>query len=413
MKNLLFVDDEPRVLQGLQRQLRVMREEWQMDFVESGPKALEFLATSPVDVLVTDMMVPGMDGAQLLTEVMKRHPDTVRLVLSGHADREAVLRLVGPVHQYLSKPCNAEELRTAIARALAMRDLLASEPLKQLASRIDSLPSLPSSHAQLTAELRKPEPSVERVADIISRDIGMTTKILQLVNSAFFGLSQPASNVVEAVMYLGLATIRALVLSTQVFSQFDQETIKAFSIDGIAQHCWMTGVIARRIAEFEQRDPKISDQCFLAGLLHDLGYLILAAGLPEPRPHALKAARESNRPVWEVEQTELSASHAEVGAYLLGLWGLLTPVVEAVALHHRPGAATCQGLSPAIAVHVADVFAHSLAPTLPEQVGVEIDVPYLATLGLDGRLEEWRERCILDQATCGRSEEHTSELQSL
>ena len=103
MKNLLFVDDEPRVLQGLQRQLRVMREEWQMDFVESGPKALEFLATSPVDVLVTDMMVPGMDGAQLLTEVMKRHPDTVRLVLSGHADREAVLRLVGPVHQYLDR----------------------------------------------------------------------------------------------------------------------------------------------------------------------------------------------------------------------------------------------------------------------------------------------------------------------
>jgi HD-like signal output (HDOD) protein len=163
----------------------------------------------------------------------------------------------------------------------------------------------------------------------------------------------------------------------------------------------MTGVIARRIAEIEQRDPKISDQCFLAGLLHDLGYLILAAGLPEQYTHVLQAARESNHPVWEVEQTELSASHAEVGAYLLGLWGLLTPVVEAVALHHRPAAATCQGFSPVIAVHVADVFAHSLAATLPEQVGVEIDVPYLATLGLDGRLEEWRERCILDQATCG------------
>src|ERR1035441_7170018 len=245
MKNLLFVDDEPRVLLGLQRQLRVMREEWQMDFVESGPKALEFFATSPVDVLVTDMMMPGMDGAQLLTEVMNRYPNTVRLVLSGHADREAVLRLVGPAHQYLSKPCNADELRTAITRALAIRDLLASQQLKQLASRIDSLPSLPASHAELTQELRKPEPSVERVADIISKDIGMTTKILQLVNSSFFGLSQPASNVLEAVMYLGLATIRALVLSTQVFSQFDQETIRVFSIDGISKHCWMTGVPPR------------------------------------------------------------------------------------------------------------------------------------------------------------------------
>src|ERR1039457_5287307 len=100
MKNLLFVDDEPRVLQGLQRQLRVMREEWQMDFVESGLKAIEFLARTPVDVLVTDMIMPGMDGAQLLTAVMKRYPNTVRLVLSGHADREAVLRLVGAAHQY-------------------------------------------------------------------------------------------------------------------------------------------------------------------------------------------------------------------------------------------------------------------------------------------------------------------------
>src|ERR1017187_10087736 len=154
MRNILFVDDEPRVLQGLQRKLRVMREEWQMDFVESGPKALEFLATSPVDVLVTDMMRPGMDGAQLLTEVMKRHPDTIRIVLSGHADREAILRLLGPGDQYLSKPCDAEELRNAITRAFALRDLLSNQRLKQLATRIKSLPTMPALYAQLTEELR-------------------------------------------------------------------------------------------------------------------------------------------------------------------------------------------------------------------------------------------------------------------
>ena len=397
MRNLLFVDDEPRVLQGLQRQLRVMRDEWRMDFVESGPKALEFMSACSVDVLVTDMMMPGMDGAQLLTEVTKRYPHTVRLVLSGHAEREAVLRLVGPAHQYLSKPCNAEELRGAIARALAMRQLLASEQLKHLASRVNCLPSLPKSYEQLTGELRKPEPSVERVADIISRDMGMATKILQLVNSSFFGLPQPASNVAEAVMYLGLATIRALVLSTQVFSQFNQKTIKAFSIDGIAQHCWMTGVLARRIAELERHDPKLSDQCFLAGLLHDLGYLILAAGLPEPYTEVLQGARDSNRPLWEVEQARLNASHAEIGAYLLGLWGLPNPVVEAVAVHHRPCAATSQGFSPVIAVHVADALAHALVPTPPEQVGIEIDMACLASFGLQGRLATWKEACIQDQ----------------
>jgi HD-like signal output (HDOD) protein/CheY-like chemotaxis protein len=398
MKTLLFVDDEPRVLQGLQRQLHIMRAEWQMNFVESGPKALEFLATTPVDALISDMMMPGMDGAQLLTEVMHHYPNTVRLVFSGHANRDSVLRLVGVAHQYLSKPCNAEDLRGSIARALAMRDLPASERLKQLASRIKCLPSLPASHAQLTEELLKPDSSIERVAEIISKDIGMTSKILQLVNSAFFGLPQPASNVMEAVMHIGLATVQTLVLFTQVFSRFDRVTITEFSIDGITKHCWMTGVMARRIAQAEQRDRKLSDQCFLAGLLHDFGYLILATGLPKQYPRVLKTARNFNLPVWEIEQAELSASHAEIGAYLLGLWGLPAPVIEAVALHHRPSAATVHGFSPLIAVHVADAIANSLVPALPEQTGVEIDRSYLATLGLAERLEVWKECCIHDQA---------------
>ena len=137
MKTLLFVDDEPRVLQGLQRQLRPMRHEWDMNFVESGRQALEFMAAQPVDIIISDMMMPGMDGSQLLSEVLKRHPQTVRIVLSGHAEREAVLRLVGPAHQYLSKPCDADELRKAIVRAFSLRDLLGNEQLKRLTTRIE------------------------------------------------------------------------------------------------------------------------------------------------------------------------------------------------------------------------------------------------------------------------------------
>jgi HD-like signal output (HDOD) protein len=112
----------------------------------------------------------------------------------------------------------------------------------------------------------------------------------------------------------------------------------------------------------------------------------------------LQVARNFNLPVWEIEQAELSASHAEIGAYLLGLWGLPAPVIEAVALHHRPSAATVHGFSPLIAVHVADAIANSLVPALPEQTGVEIDRSYLATLGLAERLEAWKERCIHDEA---------------
>ncbi len=397
MKTLLFVDDEPRVLQGLQRQLHGMRTEWSMNFVENGNKALMFMAGTPVDVVVTDMMMPGMDGAQLLSEVMRRHPNTIRIVLSGQADRESVLRLVGPAHQYLSKPSDAEELRNAISRAFALRDLLGNEQLKQLANRTRSLPTLPALHAQLAEELRKEEPSMENVSDIISKDIAMTTKILQLVNSAFFGLSQQVTSPSEAVIYLGLSTIRALVLSLQVFSQFEQKSIQGFSIDALAQHCWMTGVVARRIAEIEHSDPKLDDQCFLAGLLHDVGQLILATGLPDQYARTLERARTEGQSLWEVEKLEFGATHAEVGAYLLALWGLPNPVIEAVALHHRPADATVGKFSPVIAVHVANVFVHDQTGTHPEWPGNQMDLACLTKLGLDGKVEMWRSRCFEDR----------------
>ena len=396
MKTLLFVDDEPRLLQGLERQLRGMRGEWQLLFAESGPQALQLMAASRVDVIVTDMMMPGMDGAELLGQVMKRHPYAVRLVLSGHADQEAVLRLVGPAHQYLSKPCNAEELRAAITRTLSIEELLSSQPLRELVCRIPCLPSLPSLHNEITAELRKEDASVERVSEIISRDIAMTSKILQLVNSAFFGLPQPASGIKDAVLYLGTATVRALVLTLQVFSQFDGRATREFSIDELSNHCWMTGVFARRIAQAFHCGKKMDDQCFLAGLLHDLGHLILATGLPDQYRQVLRQARAEQRNIPEVEQENFGATHAEVGAHLLGLWGLPAPVIEAVAFHHQPAMCASQGFSPVIAVHLADAFACTPGPAHPEPFRDQIDLRHLTARGLASTVEAWRELCLAE-----------------
>lgn len=220
MKTLVFVDDEMRILQGLQRQLRSMRNEWNMNFFESGRQALDYLGQHPVDVIVTDMMMPGMDGAQLLTEVSRLHPQTVRIVLSGHAEHEATLRLVGPAHQYLTKPCAADDLRAAIGRAFALRELLGSEQLKRLTAQIKALPTLPATQGELTRALQADMPALDHIGEIVARDIGMTAKILQLVNSAFFGLPRQITNPGEAVAYLGLNTVRALAFSTEMFSRF-------------------------------------------------------------------------------------------------------------------------------------------------------------------------------------------------
>ena len=203
---------------------------------------------------------------------------------------------------------------------------------------------------------------MECVGEIISRDIARTAKILQLVNSAFFGVAQPINNPVEAAIYLGLNTIHSLVLSAEFFSQYDQKNCRAFLLETLAQHSWLTGGLARRVAQEERQDIKIIEQCFLAGLLHDVGQLILASGLPEEYAGVLAKSRDQNLPVGEVEQEFFGATHAEVGAYLLALWGLSNPITEAVALHHQPARCATPEFSPAVAVHAANVFAHEISP---------------------------------------------------
>ena len=355
--------------------------------------ALAFMAAHPADIIVTDMMMPGMDGSQLLGEVLKRHPQTVRIILSGQAGSEAILRLVGPAHQYLSKPCNPDELRKAITRALALRDLLGNERLKELTTRIKNLPSLPALQNKLAEELEKNSPSVECVGEIISHDIAMTAKILQLVNSAFFGLAQPINNPLEAAIYLGLNTIHSLVLSSGIFSQYDQKTCQAFSLEALAQHSWLTGVLARRVAQVERQEVKLAEQCFLAGLLHDVGQLILASGLRGEYADVIAKSRQRGLPVWQVEQDYFGATHADVGAFLLALWGLSNPITEAVALHHQPSRCAAPEFSPAIAVHVADVFAHEFSRPNTAVPPPRLDLAHLASIGLAGRVEAWQACC--------------------
>jgi len=390
MKTLLFVDDEPGLLKGLQRQLRPLRKEWDMNFVGSGQEALDFLTRQPVDIIVSDMRMPVMDGTQLLGEVRKRHPQTICIILSGQSGSEGIIRFVGPAHQYMSKPCNSDELRNAIIRALGLRDVLGNERLKQLATRIENLPTLPALQNRLTQELQKESPSLECVGEIISHDIALTAKILQLVNSAFFCRDQPINNPVEAAVYLGLNTIQSVVLSAEIFSQYDSNICKTFSLDALTRHSWLTGVLARNVAQLERQDVKVVEQCFLAGLLHDVGQLILAAGLPEEYAAVIAQARAKSLPLWQAEQEFFGATHAEVGAYLLALWGLSNPITEAVAMHHQPARCTTPEFSPAVAVHAADVFAHEVAEASTEITTTELDTAHLTKLGLGGQIDAWR-----------------------
>ncbi len=395
-RRILFVDDETKVLQGLQRMLRPMRHEWEMSFAESGPAALQTLAEKPLDVVVSDMRMPGMDGVQLLTEVMQRYPQIVRIVLSGQSDRETILRSVGPTHQYLSKPCDAELLKATVARACALQDLLSDETLKGLVSQMESLPSLPSLYLELMRELESSETSIKKVGEIISKDMGMTSKMLQLVNSAFFGLRQQVSNPAQAVSFLGLDTIKALVPSFHVFSQFDQARSSNPFLNGLWDHSMAVGTYAKQIAQAENQEEKVTANAFAAGLLHDSGKLVLAANLREKYFQIQSEARDKKIPLIEAEQKTLGAdvTHARVGAYLLGLWGLPDPIVEAVAFHHCPRQCLGQSFTPLTAVHTANAFEHAARTENDKEVVSSLDLDYLMALGLGERVPTWQKNCL-------------------
>jgi len=218
-KRLLFVDDEKMVLDGLRRALHGMRQKWEMNFVDSAAAALQALEQGPYDAIITDMRMPGTDGAQLLEQVKQSHPDMVRVVLSGQSSREAVFRSISPAHQFLSKPCDPQELVTRLGQAFAMRDLLSNQSLKTLVSSMQSIPSLPMLYEELTDVLRQESSSLAQIERIISKDVGMAAKILQLANSAFIGARGQVSSVRQAVNLIGIESVRTLVLSIHVFSR--------------------------------------------------------------------------------------------------------------------------------------------------------------------------------------------------
>ena len=350
------MDDEPNILKGLKRMLRSMRKEWDMAFAESGAQALEMLSQRTFDVIVSDMRMPQMDGVALLRTVKKQYPMIVRIILSGHSDQEMILKSINSVHQYRSKPCDSQVLISTVNRSCTLGDFLNHKNLRQVISKIDSIPSLPSLYINMMDELRSPAASVERLGKIIGNDLGMTAKILQLVNSSFFGRSQHISDISQAVIMLGLNTIRSLVLTVGIFSKLDASTMTAFNMEKIYEHSIKTGTIAQKIAIHENADRETVDNAFITGLLHDLGKIIFAANFPETYANVFKLSQERNITFIEAELQVMGASHAQVGAYLLGLWGLPDIIVEGVALHHSPDKHPNKAFTPLIAVYFANIF---------------------------------------------------------
>ena len=390
MINILFVDDEPNILSGLQRMLRTMRHEWEMSFANNGAEALNLIGEKNIDVVVSDMRMPGMDGSQLLQKISLQYPQVVRIILSGYSEKEMIMKSVGVAHQYISKPCDSEVLKETVNRACALRNLLTDEKLRRLVSQLRSVPSLPTLYHELMQELSLPDPRMRKIGEIVQQDIGMTVKILQIINSAFFGLRRNITDADEALRFLGLDTIKALTLSIGVFSQFESSKLPNSFLVRLWEHSLAVGTIAKIIAKSENSD--MTDYAFTAGLLHEIGKIVLAVNLPEKFAEAQKLVEEEKLERSEAERQVFETTHSEVGAYLLGLWGLPAQVVEAVAFHRNPREFQNDSFTPLAAVHIANILHHHRVENVCSEPEKYFDVPYLQRLGLIEKIPAWQEK---------------------
>ncbi len=389
MIKVLFVDDEPMMLRSLRRMLLQKAKDWQMKFVDSGKAALTLLEQQEIDIIVTDMRMPGMSGESLLAEVQKRYPHINRIVLSGHSDRELIIKSTRLAHQYIAKPCDSKTLIKILEQAIHFRSTLAKNGILDLVTKIDGLPS-PNENVQKILEcVQDEESSLADIGNLIAQDMGMSSNILKVVNSAFFGLPRHVGSVPEAVVLLGMDIIRALVLSHHFVSFFNFGQIPHFSYQMLWDHCIRTAIMCREITKAEINSKETIDNSFIAGLLHDIGKLILGYIITEKYTKIIEDARKSNLGIWKIETKNLGVSHSEIGAYLIGLWGVNNSIVDAIRCHHEPSKLNHKGDILISAVHLADIFDHQLFVFNEGYERPVIDHKYIAAEQLHEQVDKW------------------------
>jgi HD-like signal output (HDOD) protein len=383
LTRVLFVDDEPLVLRALERMAHRSRDLLDATFATSGEDAVELLTQKTFDVLVTDMRMPGMSGAALLEFAQQRFPSTARIILSGYTQYETALRALPVSHRFLAKPFRAEDLQAVVLRTAELQRMLSNPVLRELVGGAKDLPSRPSVYFELRRVLSDGSSSMQAIAKLIERDAGMTGRLLRAVNNAFFAPPSRITSIFQAVQYLGTETLSGLVLSVECFSNFEDTLVDCNLVPaGLERKAYLAASIASHLVSDETQ----RQDAFVAGLLHDCGLLLIAARRPSLVFEAVERSRANETSLCDAERALWGVSHGEVGAYLLGLWGLPYPVVEAVAQCRTPAAHSSSTVDVGVAVYLAVAFAE--AAMTGDVASVVLDEALLMRAGMQGKLPD-------------------------
>lgn len=402
MSRILFVDDEKMILGSLRLHFQREQPDWDCSFVDNGFDALDAMAAEPFDVVVTDMRMPGMDGATLLGIVRERHPQTFRMVLSAQTSQEAQLRALPVMHRFHHKTGVMKELTDSIVQALELRQQFQAPAIGRVIGGLQRLPTAPDVYSDISRMMADENVGLNRIAETIQRDPATTLRLLHVANSAFFGVGRQIHSTLEALNWLGVDLTRRLVLSSELASVFGGRggASRRF-VEEVQTHAHLTARIASRLLPPERSTPtrgrlkeKRSSSLATAGLLHEVGRLVIANLVPEAHQRVMNADR-GGAALCDAEEAELGFNHAQAGAYLLNLWGLPLDIVDAVAHHHKPPRGVSGQLTNAGAIYVSSALARAAmrrAPYAPHPRRLDLDPTWLREAGVDVKLPEW---CVL------------------
>ncbi|MCP3917504.1 MAG: response regulator [bacterium] len=393
MLSVLFIDGDSQALEDLRSALRPRRSEWDVSFVGTGAEALERLGPLEVDVVVSELDLADMSGIDLMKQIKGEHPEIVRILASRGLAEEHFLEAMSVAHRYVEKPYQPGEVGDVIASGTFLRDLLDGSRVLQFTANVTSFPSRPGIYAQILEESRSATSSLERVGAIVSHDPAMTAKVLQLVNSAHFGLSKTITSPEEAAVVMGLDAVKSLVVSLETFGQLRPGKECGVDPERLWDHSMRVASLARTIARLEGEPRDVVEDSFLAGMLHDAGKLVLGMNMPDRLIAAIRISGKFNLPGNELERRVIGVSHAQIGAYIFSIWGLPMTVVEAIAWHHEPSLSSRRGFCELTALHAADGIEKALAIDTIETVEAFLDMDYLSSIGLAERLPAWVEAC--------------------
>lgn len=349
-KTILFVDDEKQILRALKRLF--IRSEYETFYAESGEMALEILEENKVDLVITDIRMPLMDGYQLLRTVKEKYPLTLRVALSGYTDNIKIYKALEDniVKLYLFKPWNNDELKDVIDKIFEQEEILQDKNLLKLINNINDLPTVPDLYGQIS-KLIENGADIDEISKVIEKDPAISSRILRVANSAFYGTK--TGSVKQAIIYIGLTSVKNIVLTNSVFKELKSDQVEK---ELLWKHVSLTNAYANLIySEFINK--KMPSTFASAGLLHDIGKVVIYQHFKEKKEAVLKMVLENQGiSTWEAEKEIIGVSHQEIGGYLLNWWELPFPIVEAALFHHNPMAENIINKELVSVIHLANYY---------------------------------------------------------